>query len=171
MPKIVKVGNVKFNCFTPYEADRWPNVLLGKNCRIRTNNVLKKDPRLNQFFNEETMGALDNYAEHENLNIYIKPLENDMFNDVAVSVYKDSGTKATFPMNVAKTKDEVPEFFRELYNKVHKAIHPDSKGIADTVGLEKFKKPTFLGDLKMYAKNVIDRFNDARFEFAERILK
>ena len=115
MPKIVKIKNVNMPCFTPHEADRFPNVYLGKNCRIITNNVLKKDPRLNQFFNNETMGALDNYAHHENLNIYIKPLENDMFNDVAVSVYKNREEMTRFPMNVAKTKEEVPEFFRELF--------------------------------------------------------
>ena len=99
MPKIVKLGNVKLCCFTPHEVDRIPNVPLGKNCRVNTNNILKKDPRLNQFFNNETMGALDNYAEHEKLRIYIKPLENDMFNDVAVSVYKGYDTKAYFPIN------------------------------------------------------------------------
>ena len=168
MPKIAKIGNLKFHCLTSYEADRLPNISLGRNCRIHTNYVLKKDPNLNQFFNNETMGALDNYAEHENLNIYIKPLENDMFNDVAVSVFKDTETKATFPMNVAKTKEEVPQFFRELYNKVHKSVYPDSKGIADTV---EPKKTTFFGSLKMYVENVIDRFNNARFELAEKIAK
>lgn len=168
MPKIAKIGNVKFHGLTSYELDRIPNIVLGKNCRIKTNYVLKKDPNLNQFFNNETMGALDNYAEHENLDIYIKPLENDMFNDVAVSVFKDSETEARFPMNVAKTKAEVPQFFKELYNKVHKAVYPDSRGIADTV---EPKKLTFFGDLKVYVENVIDRFNNARFEIAEKVVK
>lgn len=86
MPKIVKIGNVSLHCMTSYEADRLSNIYLGKNGRITTTNVLKKDPRLNQFFNKETMSALDNYAQHENLRIFITPLENDMFNDVAVSV-------------------------------------------------------------------------------------
>jgi len=160
MPKIAKIGNLKNHCLTSYKADRIPNIPLGPNCKIITNNVLKKDPRLNQFFNNETMSALDNYAKHENLGIYIKPLENDMFNDVAVSVFKDSETKSTFPMNVAKTKEEVPQFFRELYNKVHKAVYPDADTIAYNVGITRFKKPTFWDNLKMYVGNVIDRYEN-----------
>ncbi len=157
MPRIVKIKNVNMLCFTPQETDRFPNVYLGKNCRITTNNVLKKDPRLNQFFNNETMGALDNYAQHENLNIYIKPLENDMFNDVAVSVYKNREEMTRFPMNVAKTKEEVPEFFRELYNKIHKAVHPSAESLnAPEVKHSKLK------DAKMYFENIIERYNDAR---------
>ena len=157
MPRIVKIKNVNMLCFTPQETDRFPNVYLGKNCRITTNNVLKKDPRLNQFFNNETMGALDNYAQHENLNIYIKPLENDMFNDVAVSVYKNREEMTRFPMNVAKTKEEVPEFFRELYNKIHKAVNPSIESLnAPKVKHSKFK------DAKMYFENIIERYNNAR---------
>ena len=68
-----------------------------------TNNILKKNPSLNQFFNDETMGALDNYAVHEDLNIYITPLENDMFNDVSVSVYNNRQRQVIFPMNIVKT--------------------------------------------------------------------
>lgn len=163
MPKIVKIKNVNMPCFIPHEADRFPNVYLGKNCRIITNNVLKKDPRLNQFFNNETMGALDNYAEHENLRIYIEPLGNDMFNDVAVSVYKDHDTKAYFPMNVAKTKEEVPQFFRDLYNKVHKAIHPceESKSTIKTTH-SKWQ------DAKMYFENVVERYNEKRFSILDK---
>lgn len=39
MPGIMKVKNVNVLCFTPKEADRIPNVPLGKNCRIITNNI------------------------------------------------------------------------------------------------------------------------------------
>lgn len=163
MPRIVKIKNVNMPCFTPHEADRFPNVYLGKNCRIITNNVLKKDPRLNQFFNNETMGALDNYAHHENLNIYIKPLENDMFNDVAVSVYKNREEMTRFPLNIAKTKEEVPEFFRELYNKIHKAVYPSAKSF-NTPKV----KHTKLGDAKMYFENIIERYNDARLSILNK---
>ncbi|MBO6180952.1 hypothetical protein J6O86_04625 [bacterium] len=163
MPKIVKLGNVKLCCFTPHEVDKIPNVPLGKNCRVNTNNILKKDPRLNQFFNNETMGALDNYAEHENLRIYIKPLENDMFNDVAISVYKDHDTKAYFPMNVAKTKEEVPQFFRDLYTKIHNATHKsvESKLAPKT----KHSKWT---DAKMYFENVVERYNEKRLSILDK---
>ena len=163
MPKIVKIKNVNVLCFTPHETDRFPNVYLGKNCRITTNNVLKKDPRLNQFFNNETMGALDNYAQHENLNIYIKPLENDMFNDVAVSVYKNREEMTRFPLNVAKTKEEVPQFFRELYNKIHKSVNPS----AEYLKTPKVKHSK-LEDVKMYFENVLERYNNARLSILNK---
>lgn len=163
MPKIVKLGNVNLHCLTSYEADRLPNIYLGKNGRVTTTNVLKKDPRLNQFFNNETMGALDNYAEHENLHIYIKPLENDMFNDVAVSVYKDHETKANFPMNVAKTREDVPQFFRDLYTKIHKAIHPSE----ELTPVTKVKHSKWQ-DAKMYFENVVERYNEKRFSILDK---
>ena len=166
MPRIAKLGNISL---TSYEADRIPNISLGRNCRIKTNNVLKKDPKLSQFFNNETMGALDNYAEHKNLKIYITPLENDMFNDVEISVFKNHNNKAAkFPINVAKNKEEIPTFFRELYNKIQKITNQNSNGITDKVII---KKPTFFSDLKMYIENVIDRYNDTIFELTERLIK
>jgi len=157
MPKIVKLGNVKL--FTPHGVDRIPNVPLGKNCRVNTNNILKKDPRLNQFFNNETMGALDNYAEHENLRIYIEPLGNDMFNDVAVSVYKDNDTKAYFPMNIAKTKEEVPQFFRDLYTNIHNAIRESTENKPASL-----TKPAKFKEVQIYVQNVADRFRDAKID-------
>ena len=163
MPKIVKLGNVNSHCLTSYEADRLPNIYLGKNGRVTTTNVLKKDPGLNQFFNNETMGALDNYAEHEKLRIFIKPLGNDMFNDVAISVYKDHDTKAYFPMNVAKTKEEVPQFFRDLYTKIHKSIHPlDEHTSATKVRHSKWT------DAKMYFENVVERYNEKRLSILDK---
>ena len=163
MPKIVKLGKINLHCLTSYEADRLPNVYLGKNGRISTTNVLKKDPRLNQFFNNETMGALDNYAEHENLNIYIRPLENDMFNDVAVSVYKGYDTKAYFPINVAKTKEGVPQFFRDLYTKIHNATHKSAESkFAPEVKHSKWQ------DAKIYFENVIERYNEKRFSILDK---
>ena len=122
--------------------------------------ILKKDSRLNQFFNNRTMSALDNYAEHENLTIYITPLENDMFNDVAVSVFQGMETKAKFPMNIAKTKEEIPKFFRDLYNKIHNATHLPTKP-QKTPNIKHSKWQNF----KMYAENVADRYNNFRFSF------
>ncbi len=163
MPKIVKLGNVKLPCLTSYEADRLPNIYLGKNGRVTTTNVLKKDPRLNQFFNNETMSALDNYAEHENLRIFIKPLENDMFNDVAISVFKNHDPKAYFPMNVAKTKEEVPQFFRDLYTKIQNAAHKSAES-----KLAPKKTHSKWQDAKMYFENVVERYNEKRFSILDK---
>ncbi len=163
MPKIVKLGNVNLHCFTQRVIDRFPNVHLGKNSRVITNNILKKDPRLNQFFNNETMGALDNYAAHEKMNIYITPLENDMFNDVAVSVYKNSKEMIRFPYDIAKSKEEVPQFLRDLYNKIHKAVHPSEEPIKTQNVSHSIWK-----DAKMYFENVAERYNKTRFSILDK---
>ncbi len=88
MPKIVKLGKNNVMCWSQKEIDRLPNVPLGKNGLINVNNNLKNDKRLSEFVNDHTMGALDNYAKHENMQVYITPLENDLFDDLSVSVYK-----------------------------------------------------------------------------------
>lgn len=118
------------------------------------------------------MGALDNYSQHENISVYITPLENDMFNDISVSVFKEGKKDMHFPMNVAKTQEEIPVFFRDQYNKVHKLTQIQSApNISNKTKPEKIKRPTLLRDLLMYAENVIDRFNDARFELTKKITK
>lgn len=160
MPKIIKLNNVNTHCFSQQQIDRLSNIPLGKYHRVYTNNILKKDPRLNQFFNEKTMGALDNYAQHENITIHIKPLRNDMFNDVAVYIFQGMEAKAKFPMNIAQTKEEIPAFFRDLYNKIHNATHtPEEPKIVPKTKHSKWE------NFKMYAQNVADRYNDFRFSF------
>lgn len=163
MPKIVKLGQNYIHCLTSYEVNRFPNVVLGKNARVHTNELLRKNPSLNQFINNETMGALDNYAEHENMDIFITPLENDMFNDLKVSVIKKGHNDVLFPMNIKETKEGVREFFRELYTKVHNATHT-----VEETKPEPQTKNSKLEDLKMYAENVIERYNDARMSILNK---
>lgn len=164
MPKIVKIGNVNLHCLTSYEADRLYNVVLGRNGRIHTNGILRKTPRLNQFINNETMGALDNYAKHENMNIYITPIENDMFNDIKVAVFKKGHEDVYFPMNVSETKEGARDFFKELYTKIHNATHP-----AEETKFAPKTKPSKWEDFKMYLKNVADRYNDARLSILKKL--
>ena len=130
MPKIMKINGVNGPAWTQKEADRWPNINLGRNGRIITNNLLKKDVRLHSYVNNNTMGALDNYAEHEKLQIYITPYENDLFHDLKVSVFKD-GVKAdmgkAFPIKIQEGREGVFKFFRELYTKVANAAKEMNK--------------------------------------------
>ena len=163
MPKIVKLGQNYIHCLTSYEAKRFPNRLLGKNGNIHTNDLLLKNPRLNQFVNNETMGALDNYAEHENMDIFITPLENDIFNDLKVSVFKKGHRDIIFPMNIEESKEGVRKFFRELYTKIHNATHT-----AEETKPKPQTKNSKLEDLKMYAENVIERYNDARMSILNK---
>ncbi len=160
MAKTVKIGpNLSVHCFTPSEIDRIQNINLGRN--IFTNNILRKDEKLSRYFNERSMSVLDNYADYEGIKIFITPLENDMFNDVAISVMKENKQKQ-FPMNFAENEKDIPVFFRELYNRVHDAIHKSE----DLKSAQKTKKSK-LDDMKMYFTNVADRFHNAKM----RILK
>ena len=143
--------------------DKLPNVYLGKNARIITNHILQKDPRLNEFFNNETMGALDNYARHENIKIYITPLENDIFDDIAVTVFKNNKKKANFPISVAKTKEEVPEFFRNLYKKIQNVTSSST----ETKFVPKSKHSKW-EDFRMYVENVVDRYNEMRLSLLNK---
>lgn len=163
MPKIIKIGQNYLHCFTPYESDRIPRLVLGKNCKIHTNDSLKKDPRLNQFVNDYTMGALDNYAKHENMDIFITPLENDMFNDLKISVFKKGYEGVNFPINISETKEGVRDFFRELYTKIHNAFHS-----SEEIKTAPKTKPSKRADFKMYIENVADRYNNARLSILNK---
>ncbi len=163
MPKIVKLGQIYLHCLTSYEAKRLPNRVLGKNGNIHTNDLLMENPRLNQFVNDYTMGALDNYARHEDVDIFITPLENDMFNDLKVSIFKKGQRDVYFPMNVSETKDGARDFFKELYTKIHNATHPsEEKKQVSMV------KPSKWEDFKTYVENVADRYNDARLSILNK---
>jgi hypothetical protein len=101
-----------------HAIERFPNEPLGRN--IMTNAALLKSEKLSKFVNNATMSALDNYAKHENLSIYITPLENDLFEDVSVSVFKKDGITScnNFALKIEEGREGVVKFFRELYTRV-----------------------------------------------------
>lgn len=123
MPKTLKIGNTFVSCFTREESARIPNNHLGKNCRIHVPQTLLDNKKISKYVNNDTMGALDNYAEHENLSIYMSPLENDLFDDLKVSVFKvKSDNSKQFTMKIQETKDGFFNFMKELYTKVGDAV-------------------------------------------------
>lgn len=158
MPRIVKLNNVRLHCFTPHEADRIPNVGIGKHCRIHTNQVLLREPKYNKLINDDTMGALDNYAQQEKMDIYITPLENDLFNDFKVSIFKRGYEDRIFPMNAPKSQKEAPEFLRELYTKIHTSMHPATESKPAKV------EKSLLKDFKTYIENVGDRIHEYKMD-------
>lgn len=129
--KYINVGKFKVACFSPTETKRFPNKLLGHRFgRIFTTETLQEDKKLSQYINENTMGALDNYANHEKLHIYITPLENDLFDNVSVGIYgamdmesKNHGLRANFAMKTEEGKDGFHKFFKELYTNVVNAVN------------------------------------------------
>lgn len=163
MSKIVKIGQKFVECLTPSEADRLPNIGLGKHCRINTNNILKKDERLNKYINDNTMSALDNYAKHENLNIYITPLENDIFHDVGVSVYKEHDTVAKFPIKINEGKNGLHDFLKELYEKVAPKKTPEK--------LKGTDKPNKSDDIKMFVSEKVDNIKNFRINQIRKFIE
>lgn len=163
MPHVQKIGKVNLMCWTPKEADRLPNISLGRHCRVNTNNILMKDNRLNKYVNDSTMGALDNYANHEGMNIYITPLENDLFHDVAVSVYKDHDTIAKFPLKINDGREGYRDFFKELYSKIA------PKKVAENI--DKSAKLTEKKDIKIFLEDKIDNIKNFRINLIRKFVE
>ena len=157
MTKIMKLGKNFTECFRSYDLDRLPNVMLGRSGRVSTNRVLLKDVRLHSYINNETMSALDNYAKYYKLNVYIKSLENDAYDDLGVSVFRKGkiGAVTTFPIKIKDGRDGVREFFKELYTKIDDAVNP----VKSTVVPAKIKR-TKSDEFKAYIYNVKDRYHD-----------
>ena len=163
MTKIVKIGQNLVECWSQAEVDKLPNVGLGRHCRINTNNILMKNNRLNKYVNNSTMGTLDNYANHENMNIYITPLENDMFHDVRVSVFKEHNTIAEFPLKINDSKNGLHDFLKELYQKV-----------APQKPVEKMKKadkPQKVDDVKLFLGEVVDNIKNFRLNQIRKFIE
>ena len=94
-----------------------------KNYNIFAPATLEKNTKLNKFINKDTVGALNNYAEHENVRIFFKPLENDLFDDIGVSVFKNMNNKG-FAMKVPENDKHgnFGDFMRELYTNVANTV-------------------------------------------------
>lgn len=123
--RYINIGKMKVACWDYAEAQRFPNRILGRNGRIHTSPLLMEDKKLRQYVNEHTMGALDNYANHENLDVYITPLENDLFDDVKVSVFEQkfaSNKEHLFTLKIEEGKEGFCNFLRSLYTNVADAV-------------------------------------------------
>ena len=115
--------------FTPEEWDRISNVHLGVNGCIITNRSLLNNKRLHSYVDDATMGALDNYAKYNNLEIYIKPLENDLFHDLAVSGYQKGSVNSSFkfPIKLNEGRHSFSDFITELHQKITNAVSNPKK--------------------------------------------
>ena len=116
--KTMKIGHLKCLAFNQQQIDKMP-FNINKMNRIYAPNTLTQNKNYNKYINENTMGALNNWADHENINIYFKPLQQDLFNDLAVHTYKDT-KKASFVINLPKEekRSNIADFLKELYTKV-----------------------------------------------------
>lgn len=98
-------------------------VPLGKSYNIQCRRGMLKNNRFAEIINEDNLSALSNYAKHKNANLFIDDLENDMFHDVKVYVYKNgTSDKKAFPFKFDNAKEDFTNCMRNLYKKVEKAI-------------------------------------------------
>ena len=163
MPHIHKIGKANVMCWTQWETDRLPNKFLGKHCKIMTNNLLLNDKKLNKYVNESTMGALDNYANHEDLTISITPLENDIFHDLAVKAYKGHDTVAMFPIKINEGKNALHDFLKEVYEKIAPSKTPQK--------LDKSVKPTRKDDAKLFFGETFDNIKNFRINQIRKFIE
>lgn len=113
--KTIKIGNIEALCLTKAQVDKLP-FNINKMSNIFAPNLLTNNSRYSKYINEHTMGALDNWASHEKINVFFTPLQDDLFNDLSVNMYKN-GKKSGFIMDLPKTemRTSVTDFLRELY--------------------------------------------------------
>lgn len=142
---------------------------LGKNLRIITNETLFRNSRQNKYINNESMSALDNYAQHENIKVCILPLEKDLFDDISVSVYKDTKDSKIyrFPMKIEEGKDGLVKFYKTLYENVENCVNEKRTRNIEYVS---FKKLTLKEKIDMYLKNLKDRYHAKKLDTIRKII-
>lgn len=158
MPKILKFNNSYLKSFTKAEADRVPNYEIGKHYNIVTNRLLLKDERLSQYVNNGTMGALDNFAQQEKLRIYITPLENDLFDDLSISVMPKGHNRNKgfcFAMKIPECRHSLGDFLTDLHKRIIEGV---SEKIGYTPSKQRYaKKLSAFERFQMWLDNVSDR--------------
>ena len=119
MANVSKIGNLKIASMTQAQYERLP-MAIGSNAFVFAPATLEKNQKLNKVINENSVSALNNYAEKENLRIYLTPLENDLFDDLKVSVYSASldGNKTSFALKLEEGKEGIYNFFKTIYKNV-----------------------------------------------------
>ena len=131
------------------------NVLLGKYATVSVSRKIINNPRLNKYINESTMSALDNYANHEGMSISIAPLENDLFDDVAVYVHRRiNPADSRFALKINESNGSLGDFLKELYTNVAPKHEPEY--------ILKSDKPTFFKDLKLFIIDKLERVENYR---------
>lgn len=158
MARILKIGNnAPLVYFTPNESAQIPNIRMGKHSNISTNLELLHNKNMFRHVNDRTMGALDNYAEHKGLSVYITPSHKTEAKDTLdISVYpKKESSKIknfSFSTKLNNGRHSVVDFLTDL----HKTI-TDGVKQAENKNVNNIAKPSKLKDFKMWCKNVIDR--------------
>ncbi len=102
-------------------------ISLSKYGRIHTNKDVLSNDKLSKYINDEMMGALDNYANHEDMDIFISTIKPNDKNDIDIKmIYKNkNGTRMDnkFGIKSPENDKDITRFFRELYKKIHKISH------------------------------------------------
>lgn len=102
-------------------------ISLSKYGRIHTNKDVLSNDKLSKYINDKMMGALDNYANHEDMDIFISTIKPDERYDMNIKmIYKNTkGIRMDnkFGIKSPENDKDITRFFKELYNKIHKISH------------------------------------------------
>lgn len=80
-----------------------------------------ENDKLADTFNKNNLSALDNYAAHKGVNIFVSPVEGSE-KDVNFCVVKDASHYKDIKMQLKEGSKAFGEFLRELYVKVEDAV-------------------------------------------------
>ncbi|MBR1424029.1 hypothetical protein IJ579_00525 [bacterium] len=130
---------------------------LGSNIRVADN--FYNHENLTRTLTPRNLSALNNYVRRSGAQLYLEPLENDLFDNVVIRVIKDAEEKP-FAMNLKPGKIEFNSFMKELYKNVENALK----------GLNKHKESP-KKTKRFSIDRLIEIYNDKRLEFVNRFIK
>ena len=102
-----------------------PNQQLGNSVRCSEANIT----RLSKIFNKNTLSALDNYATKKNMTVYFQTLENDLFDNTSMTVFKRGEDDIkTYAMNLSEgSKDSFCDSLKLIYKNIENAYNSFKK--------------------------------------------
>ena len=102
-----------------------PNLQLGNSVRCSQANIT----HLSKIFNKNTLSALDNYATKKNMTVYFTTIENDIFDNTAMTVFKRGEcNQRVYAMNLSdNSKDSFSDSLKLIYKNIENAYNSFKK--------------------------------------------
>ena len=96
-----------------------PNIAVGNSVYC---SQLNKS-RFSNIFNRENLSALDNYATKKNMSVFFQTIENDLFDNTSMTVFKRGEDDVKkYAMNLSdKTKDNFCDSLKLIYKNIEDA--------------------------------------------------
>ena len=122
MIKFLPINTIKGYHFTEEQFNKLPLLTLSSNIKC-SQNIKSK---YYAIFNHNNISTLNNYAQKENLQIYFRELENDIFHNSVMTVFKKDSSpsnhyQAPMKLNI-DSKENFVKSLREIYNNAQEAV-------------------------------------------------